>query len=291
MDQTQTRIIDFSIKDDISDLYMKYGHNDSAHSFSSLYIWAKDMKISVHVRKDLYAAKLFDQGMNTWFFPVGTTDEKKNFIEERLTEGDLTLRYVTTEDVSFLREQFPGIFEITPAENDSEYICDRNTIENLPGKGLSRKRRYVKQLLKEHTFEIKPLHADTAADVNYILDIWRRNKDYDPNCRDCLALRAMLDNYSKLNITGIVIYMDDVPCSVMAGYLLGDDTIDCCIQKSVVNIYGLQYYVRQQFSNTLPREVNFLNFEEDLGIDGLRQAKVFMHPCRMIDMYTGRQQA
>ena len=290
MEQPDISSIELSQREQINDLFKNYGHGDSAHCFNSLFIWEKDMKISAYICPDLYAPKLYAEGSNTWFFPVGTDEKKKAFIADRLQENNLVLRYMTEQDVSFLKEFFPDSFQITAADSDSEYICDRNTIENLPGKGLSRKKRYVKQLVKEHTFEIKSLDDETIPDIHYILDIWRRNKDFDPNVNDREALNVMLEYFSQLNILGIVLYMDDVPCSVMAGYYLGEDTLDCCIQKSVVNIYGLQYYVRQQFSYVVPENVNFYNFEEDLGIEGLRQAKEFMHPCKKIDMYTGRSQ-
>ncbi len=289
MDNSEPKNIGFDMKDAISDLYRKYGHGDSAHAFNSLLIWSKDMKISAYVRPGLYSAKLYDAGPNTWFFPVGSNEQKKAFIEDRLQEKGLVLRYMTPEDLDFVKESFPDTFEIEPAVSDSEYICDRNTIENLPGKGLSRKKRYVKQLVKEHTFRIKKLDKDTIPDVNYILDIWRRNKGFDPGCKDRNALEAMFENMDALGIFGIVLYMDEVPCSVMGGYLLSDDTVDCCVQKSVINEYGLQYYVRQCFSATVPELVRYYNFEEDLGIEGLRQAKEFMHPCKMIDMYIGIQ--
>ena len=289
MEQYETKKIDFDMRDTVSGLYRQYGFNDSAHAFNSLYIWAKDMKITTHVNEDLYAARLCDCGPNTWFFPVGSAEHKKEFIADRLQAKDLTLRYMTEEDVRFLSENFPDEFLVSPADSDSEYVCDRDTIENLPGKTLNRKKRYVKKLLKEHTFEIKKLTEETIPDVRYILGIWRRNKDYDPDCNDLGALDAMIDHLSELELSGIVIYMDDVPCSVMAGYLLSDDTIDCCLQKSAINTHGLQYYVRQQFSYTQPKEIQFYNFEEDLGLEGLRQAKEFMHPCGMIKMYTGKQ--
>ncbi len=289
MEQYETKKIDLDMCDTVSGLYQKYGYSDSAHAFNSLYIWAKDLKITAHVSEDLYSAKLYAQGPNTWFFPVGDAEHKKAFIADRLQEKDLTLRYMTEEDVRFLNEQFPDNFQITPADSDSEYIVDRNTIENLPGKTLNRKKRYVKKLVKEHIFEIKELAGETIPDVRYILGIWRRNKDYDPDCNDLGALDAMLEHFKELGIFGIVIYMDDVPCSVMAGYLLSDNTVDCCLQKSAINTHGLQYYVRQQFSYTLPAEISFYNFEEDLGFEGLRTAKEFMHPCGMIKMYTGKQ--
>ncbi len=289
MEPIDIKSIDMGMADTISQTYQKYGWCDSAHAFESLYIWAKDMNISAFVTDDLFAARLNESGADTWFFPVGSQQQKKDFISERLKGGKLEFRYMTRGDVSFVEENFPGVFEIEPAPNDSEYVYDRDTIENLPGNGLSRKRRYIKQLQKEHTFRVKELCEETLPDIRYILDIWRKNSDGSQECNDLGALDVMLTLFKELKIQGIVVYMDDAPCSVAAGYYLSDDTVDACLQKSAINEHGLQYYVRQLFSSTMPPEVKIYNYEEDLGIEGLKTAKEFMHPCAMVDMFKGRQ--
>ena len=288
MGQTDSRKIDLDMGKTISQIYDKYGYGDSAHAFESLYIWSRDMTLSIYLADDIYAARLDKSGPNTWFFPVGSTEQKKAFVSKKLASGDLVFRYMTKEDVAFLDDNFQGRFEIDSAPGDSEYVYDRDTIENLPGKGLSRKRRYVAKLTREHSFEVKKLGKDTMADVRYILGVWRKNKDNELECNDLGALEVMMLSFSQLSIEGIVVYMDGLPCSVAAGYLLTEDTVDACLQKSTVNLHGLQYHVRQLFSAYWPESVKFYNYEEDLGIEGLKTAKEFMHPCSMVDMYKGR---
>ncbi len=289
MEPIDIKKIDMEMAETISRIYKEYGYGDSAHAFESLYIWAKDMKISIYVSSDLYAAMLDKAGANTWFFPVGSAEQKKAFISDRLKDDKLRFKYMTKEDVSFLEENFPGAFEVEAAPDDSEYVYERDTIENLPGSSLSRKKRYVKKLVKEHTFQVKKLGEDTMPDIRYILDIWRRNKDNKQECNDLGALEVMLGSFSQLKIEGVVVYMDEAPCAVAAGYFLSEDTVDACLQKTAINEHGLQYYVRQIFSSTMPPTVKFYNYEEDLGIEGLKTAKEFMHPCGMVDMFKGRQ--
>ncbi|MBO6240007.1 MAG: DUF2156 domain-containing protein [Butyrivibrio sp.] len=291
--QIATESIDLTMSKAVSKLYKEYGKNDSAHAFNSLYIWAKNMKLSIYLSPDLYAVKLNDAGTNTWFFPVGKKAQKIDFIKNRLKDGEFSLRYMTREDTEFIRESFPECFQIKKAPNDCEYLYDRDTIENLPGKVFSKKRTYVRQLLREHIFETKPLNELTIPDVRYILGIWERNKEKNKekevNSNDKAAMQTILSAYSQMDVEGIVIYMDGIPCSAVAGYFLNDDTFDCCLQKSAININGLQYYIRKEFSLQRPINVAYYNWEEDLGIEGLKLSKKIMHPCGMVDMYTGKQ--
>ncbi|MGL5313806.1 MAG: phosphatidylglycerol lysyltransferase domain-containing protein, partial [Peptostreptococcaceae bacterium] len=51
-------------------------------------------------------------------------------------------------------------------------------------------------------------------------------------------------------------------------------------------IRGLYQYINQQFLvNEFP-DVEFVNREEDLGIEGLRKAKLSYHPIKFVEKYT-----
>lgn len=284
----ETQPIELDQEKIITDIYDTYGYGDSAHAFKTLYIWADDLSLSLYHTTGMYAARVDDEE-NTWMFPVGNEAEKRAFIEEVLSRGNLVFKYMTKWDTFFLQQYFPGKFRADPAPDDSEYIYDRNTIENLPGGSFSRKRDYVRQLIRDHDMETKYLSADIIDDVRQISVAWARSKENHIDVLDKCANEIILTEYEALNISGIVLYMDDAPCAAVLGYRLNDNTVDCCTQKTDCYLHGLQYYMRQEFSRMQPEEVEFFNWEEDLGIQGLRTAKQYMHPHSMIDMYTGKQ--
>ena len=58
------------------------------------------------------------------------------------------------------------------------------------------------------------------------------------------------------------------------------------IEKANANIRGLYPYINQQFILNEFKDVEFVNREEDLGIEGLRKAKLSYHPIRFVEKYT-----
>ena len=58
------------------------------------------------------------------------------------------------------------------------------------------------------------------------------------------------------------------------------------IEKANPEIRGLYPYINQQFLVHEFKDVEFVNREEDLGIEGLRKAKLSYHPCKFVEKYT-----
>ena len=271
----------------VEEIYDKYSAHDAAHSFKSLFIWKKDMELSIYIDAKIYSVRSTQED-RFWFFPVGSDDAKKDFIEKLISSGErIVFEYVTESDVSFLQKYFPGRFDIVPAPDNSEYIMDREIMENLPGKHFAKDRGHVNKLIKEHKLETVDIHSVSKDKLLDITETWDKNKrDYE-EVIDKTATTTILNHIEELELQGIAIIMDDEPYAVIAGFALDDELVDCCLQKCRENVQGLSYYLRQEYARSHGSNVKYFNWEEDLGVEGLRRAKELMKPVRMLDMYTG----
>ena len=69
------------------------------------------------------------------------------------------------------------------------------------------------------------------------------------------------------------------------GELLNETTAVVHIEKANPEIPGLYSWINQQFCGTFGKSVLFINREQDLAEEGLRQAKLSYHPVRMVEKY------
>ena len=287
MSLIETTDIDLGMQAQVEEIYRKFSARDAAHSFKSLFIWKKDMELSIYTGTDIYAVKS-TQDERFWFFPVGSGDAKKAFVEKLIASGEkIVFEYVTESDVSFLNKYFPDRFEIIPAPDNSEYIMDRVIMETLPGKHFAKDRGHVNKLIKEHelqTVDINSISKDKLLDITRT---WDKNKRNYEEVIDRTATVTIINHMKELDLHGIVIIMDGEPYAVIAGFALDDELVDCCLQKCKENVQGLSYYLRQEYAKSHGENVKFFNWEEDLGVEGLRRAKELMRPVRMLHMYTG----
>lgn len=74
------------------------------------------------------------------------------------------------------------------------------------------------------------------------------------------------------------IWLDGRMVAFTYGAPVTDDTLDVCVEKADRNIDGLFSAINQQFAAHLPEQFVYLNREEDMGLEGLRKAKLSYHP-------------
>ena len=60
------------------------------------------------------------------------------------------------------------------------------------------------------------------------------------------------------------------------------------IEKADANVPGLYAMINQQFVENTWSGLELINREEDMGIEGMRKAKLSYHPVRMIEKYTAK---
>ena len=57
------------------------------------------------------------------------------------------------------------------------------------------------------------------------------------------------------------------------------------IEKAIDEFKGIYQYVNMAFAASLPRFFTLINREQDLGNEGLRQAKMTYRPCGYVKKY------
>ena len=72
------------------------------------------------------------------------------------------------------------------------------------------------------------------------------------------------------------------------GSPINTETFDVAVEKADANYIGAYTMVNNEFVKSLPSQYEFINREEDLGIEGLRKAKLSYHPTEILDKYTAK---
>ena len=98
-------------------------------------------------------------------------------------------------------------------------------------------------------------------------------------------MRAGLRNFQDLSLVGGVILVEDRVAAFAVGELLNQDTAVVHLEKADPTIPGIYAVINQEFCRRSWSKVPLINREQDLGLPGLRMAKMSYHPQRLVEKF------
>ena len=114
---------------------------------------------------------------------------------------------------------------------------------------------------------------------------WCENAESDSFLRETCALATALKNREALEIKGGILRVNGKIAAITLGSESFEDTFTVHIEKADSNIDGAYQMINQQFAQHNFGKYKYIDREEDLGIEGLRKAKLSYHPEFLGEIY------
>ncbi|MDR2518591.1 MAG: phosphatidylglycerol lysyltransferase domain-containing protein [Spirochaetaceae bacterium] len=166
-----------------------------------------------------------------------------------------------------------------------DYLYLRTDLADLPGKKFHKKRNLVSAFLNAYTYEIRPLGPDNIHHALRVLERWRHDKAEDG---DYNAAREALEQFGSLDMRGALYYVNGRPGAWCLGETLAQGRIFAVhFEKGIDECKGIYQFMNQTFAASLPEQITHINREQDLGDEGLRQAKMTYRPSGFVKKYLG----
>jgi len=186
-------------------------------------------------------------------------------------------------------------FEVIEQEDLKDYLYDGEALRTLSGKKLHKKKNNLNNFLKsyEGRYEYRRLICSDRYDVWNLLAKWREQKGDDVEKHmdyEVEGIHEILRNCGVLQIRMGGVYIDNE----MQAFTIGsfnplENMAVIHIEKADPAIRGLYQYINQQFLIHEYPDVPLVNREDDLGIEGLRKAKLSYNPSGFARKYQVKQ--
>ncbi|WP_104639293.1 DUF2156 domain-containing protein [Helicobacter bizzozeronii] len=258
--------------------------------FNNLYLWRKAREISYTIIHDclIIATKYPDQAP-FYFYPIGLGD-KKAVLQALIAHAPhpLELRALQSQHVAQLEAFFPNAFAITPIRDRFDYIYSVSELITLSGKKFHKKKNHLNAFLKTHphfSFEsISPHNIDPLMEV---LQEWHALDDPQDVglAQEHKGILEALQVYDQLGMQGGVIKIGDKIVAMSFGEMIQKDMALIHIEKASPHVRGAYQMINQQLLAHAFSTCAWVNREEDLGIEGLRQAKMGYHPAYLLEKH------
>lgn len=298
--------ITFQNKKLLDSYLQKYGSNSCQHSFAQMYL-LKDKYNDFFCEKNgcLY---IFRSGFSTddfrvYLFPFcekAFIPEAVKIIIEDAASYNKKARFftITKEHAQLLEAAFPGEFDIEECRDYAEYIYSSEKLAFLKGKKMAAKRNHINTFNRtyENRFRVVTFGCEDTPEESRIIDDvlnfqseWlsaREKQDlYKELLVEDLHISTALRYRHHLKICGIAVYVDEVLAGYTFGNPLSDSCVDVIAEKGNIEIGGIYQVLNSEFAKMVQPHFKYINREEDLGVAGLRKAKLSYKPDILLEKY------
>ena len=253
------------------------GHENRTGYGFPLKLCSKDCTLSAAVSLIVEDAKVHGRAVKFCLL----TESQKNALDE------------------VFRADFPEI-EISWQTNrdDCDYIYERKKLADLQGKTYHKKKNHVSRFLRtfDGKWEFRSLSlCNISNDMIFVAQKWLEERkatvEMSEEEQKILNLenemiKTALENKEDFALEGGVLYTEGKPVAMTLASRLSEKMLDIhfekCLSEAASN--GAYAAVNWCFANACD-SYEFLNREEDMGVEGLRKAKLSYHPDNLLEKF------
>ena len=273
------------------------------YSFANMYLWGRQETVFF---PDCVGFFSHFHGKSIYPYPMGNGDRKavlEAVIRDARERGiPCRISSMTKAEAEELEAWFPGRFLIRTDRDGFDYVYAIDDLADLKGRKFQKKRNHLNRFRAEHPEAVcVPLDGEHLGPARDMVDSWFRQRiAEDPHGEYLLeqvAISRAFQHFKALEMEGLMLLDGGEVLAVTLGSRLSKDTIDVHFEKAREDVEGAYAAINCEFARYLRDkypEIKFLNREDDMGLEGLRRAKLSYQPhhfeekywaCRMEDLH------
>jgi len=266
--------------------------------FSNLWIWNTDGSTLVSELNGNLVVRIFNYDASYFVLTFTGKSQVKETVSALLSyakeQPDLSnqLEYVHDSDIEGLLSD--NEFSIVPERHNFDYIIDAAKLADLSGSENQRKRNALKKFEERYENRVTGGRLDlkdsqVRKDILQVFFDWEksRNKSREETEDELIGTQRLLDNFSIFDLFAVGVFIDNKMVGFVISELTSAGYAVLHFEKADTSHKDIFLYLKQVNARELTSSgVKYINYEQDLGIEGLRQSKMLMHPVRFLKKYT-----
>ena len=259
-------------------------------TFNTLFLWQDAYQTSWAEQDGILFVRA-GTGKDTFFMPPFAKEEE-NFvhglalIHEEYDKLGLPFRLKSAS--SWVTEQIerlvPGKYDFIEERDNEEYLYRTEDMIRLPGKKLRMKKNHLNGFLRQYAdYQYEAITKENLEDAKAGIHDWfLRHGDIEEEEQ---AIKRCFDHWDALGVKGAVIRIYGKVEAFTNGDSINEKMARIIFEKANPEIRGLYQAINRDFLMHEFAETEFVNREEDLGLPGLREAKMGYHPDHLTEKY------
>ncbi len=267
--------------------------------FSMLYIWNRLLKLrwaSINGNVCLFADF---QGRTVLWGPIiggkklqETVDKCFSILQGINQNNGSALCYLPQE----LYDVYAGLRGYKLLHQSQDYVYESMDIAMLEGGKYKKKRNMVNYFVSNYNHSVELYSEKThKKGCLELLDLWKKQKKDSVRIGQDIRFQFLIEIKvaketiglaNKIGLKGLVVLVDGKIQGMTFGSQLNREVCNVIVEKTNRNIKGLSEFIFTEFVKRCWRSCRFVNAQEDMGVEYLREAKLSYHPYSTIKSFT-----
>jgi len=283
--------IDLDQRKQFSDFYAKFPPNHSDASFVTMVSWAFFMEYYVCWRENFPFVFTLKDGVRTFRIPSGLKDI--NLIEELLcfaseNSSKYAVGLIDEDQKDLLQKSFEDLSFIEKREY-FDYVYKSEDLVSLKGKPYAKIRNRMNKFEKKHSYSVEMISRAVIDEVMEYLDEWCVIQDCDEDevlRFEKLALKFCLVHFESLDLFGVAIRVDGKIKAFSLCERISKKKTIVHFEKGDPKLDGIYKVVNFETARYIHENGGeWINRESDMGVLGLRKAKLGYRPNHFVHVY------
>ena len=282
--------VTLDVKDKLVSHYSKFPQVHSDNSFVNMVCWNHYAHYQYAFLGDSLVLASTIDGDTKFRCPIGPPNSillKDVLFLAKDAGDDAPFVIFGDEARGMVEETFPHL-KLYEERALFEYVYRSSDLADLPGKKFLTIRHQLNKFRHKCSYKLEPITKETIEDVEKFLLEWCEWKDCDSVpvlAHEKDALFFAINHFSDLDLSGLAIRIDGKIGAISLYEELNTDTALIHFEKGLPECEGIYKAINAETANILRDRYTYINRESDLGVEGLREAKVRYHPDHMVPVY------
>lgn len=278
---------------ELLDQYLKEtSYRGCEYSFMNLMLWGEHYGTEYAIVDN---ALVFRSGHERkgFYYPVAKNkedilkalDNLRDYCKE--TGKTFRLFNVTEKTKEYIEQECPKKYCFQLERANADYIYNQEDLATLKGKKFHGKRNFINRI-KDRDWVFEMITSKNMDECIAMNEKWIKqnhvSEDQDKQVEQ-EVLKKAFENYEALGLVGGLIRLEGEVVAFSIGEPLTEDTIDVHFEKAYSDIDGAYPLINREFAANVAKDFKYINREEDMGVEGLRKAKLSYRPVILLEKY------
>lgn len=273
---------------------------DCEYLFSTLFMWQDVLGYERAIEDDCIYIRHPFQGRLQYHVPICAPERVPEQVKRLMDteQQKLELFCVTEEHLEQLGPEVRKHFTSEENRSFADYLYRGEDLRGLSGRKYHQKRNHVSKFQNSYDWSFRTF-TEAGRELMSCVDVleqWDINKLENASWQERLlvgnemnALDKCMKHFTQMGLIGGVLYIDGEPKGFTVGELVTRGGIRVGVihyEKCDGSYAGIYQAINQLFAKEALGEADYINREDDMGVEGLRKSKLTYHPVRLVEKYT-----